>query len=111
MCVRQTRSYKNNNKQDANMKHINTLQERHQYNVVHLRWDTSTHKFPVLYYYIVHKNEGRQPTTHRLHFLFTFSQFLSHNHIDHFYNATIQYTTLLEFLSFIEGLPWENTMG
>ena len=29
-------------KQYANIKHINTLQETPQYNVVHPRWDTST---------------------------------------------------------------------
>ena len=28
-----------------------------------------------------------------------------------FYNATIQYTIVLQFLPFIKGMPWENTMA
>ena len=46
---------------------------------------------------IVQKDEGIQPTAKSLHFLFTLSQSLSHNHIDclQSYN-TIQYTTDLQ---------------
>ena len=29
----------------------------------------------------------------------------------HFYNAIIQYTTILQWIPFINGIPWENTMG
>ena len=36
------------------------------------------------------------------------SQSLSHNHIDQFYNATIQYTVVLQCLPFIKGIPWEK---
>ena len=28
-----------------------------------------------------------------------------------FYNATIQYTIVLQCLIFIKGMPWENTTG
>ena len=73
--------------------HINTLQERHQYNMVHPRRDTSTHKLPILYYYTIPQNEGIQPATNSLHFLFTLSQSLLHNHKDRFtllqYNRNI----------------------
>ena len=50
-----------------------TLQERHRYSMVHTRWDMSTHKFLVLYYYTMQQNEGIQPITNPLHFLFTLS--------------------------------------
>ena len=93
-------------------KHINTLQMIHQYNVFHPRWATSTHKFPVLYYYIGQQNEWIQPATHLVHFLFTLSHFLSYNHIDQFSQC---YTTIhnrkLQCLPFIKGIPWENTTG
>ena len=36
------------------------------------------------------------------------SSSLSHNHKDYFYNATIQYTVILQCLPFIKGIPWEN---
>ena len=79
--------------------------------MVHLRWDTSTQKFPVLNYYTVQQNEWIQPVATSLHFLFTLSQSLSHNHIYCFYNAAIQYTIILQCLPFIKGIPWENTTG
>ena len=91
------------------MKILNTLQERHRYNVVHPRWDMSTLKLPVLYNYTVQQNEGIQPATNMLHFLFSLSQSLSHNYRIDFHNATIHYTVVLQFLPFIEGIPWENT--
>ena len=40
-----------------------------------------------------HKDEGIQPTTKSLHFLFTLSQSLSHNHRDYLQYNTIQYNT------------------
>ena len=52
-------------------------------------WDMSTPKFPILYYYPVQENEGIQPATTPLEFLFTLLQSLSHNHRDLFYNDTI----------------------
>ena len=65
----------------------------------------------VLYYYTIQQNEGIQPATTPLHFLFILSQFLSHNHRDQFYNGTIQYTFALQFLAYIKGIPWENSMA
>ena len=88
------------------MQILNTLQKRHKYNMVHPRWSTSTHKLPVLYYYTIQQNEGIQPATTPLHFLFTLSQSLSCNHKDCF--------TVLSFYNGITmgkyyGSP--NTMG
>ena len=62
-------------------------------------------------YYIVQQNEVIQPATHPLYFMFTISQYLSHNHRDLFYNATIQYTTILQIIPFIKGISWKNTTG
>ena len=90
------------------MQILNTLLERHKYNVVHPRWATPTQKLPILYYYTIQQNEGIQPTTTLLHFLFTLSQPLTQSH-RLFYNATIQYTTVLQCFPFIRELPWENT--
>ena len=60
----------------------------------------------------VQKDEGMQPAAKPLHFLFTLSQSLSHNHRDclQCYN-TIQYHTQLYYnaFSFIGEIPWENT--
>ena len=42
------------------MQILNTLQERHRYNMVHPRWDTFTQKLPVIYYYTIHQNEWIQ---------------------------------------------------
>ena len=83
--------------------------------------------FQSFYYYTVQQNEGLQPATHPLHFLFTLSQSLSHNHKDQFYNATIQYIAVLQcyntihshitMLSFYMGITMgkyhgsPNTMG
>ena len=58
--------------------HINTLQERHQYNTVHPRRDTSTHKFPILYYYTIPQNEGIQPAANLLCTSSPLSHSLSH---------------------------------
>ena len=77
--------------------------------MVHPTWATSTHKLSVLYYYTIQQNEGIQLTATPLHFLFALSQSLSHNHRDCFYNATIQYTFVLQCFPFTEELPWENT--
>ena len=93
------------------MQTVNTLQERHRYNVVHPRWATPTQKLPVLYYYTIQENEGIQPTTTLLHVIFTLLQSLSHNHKDCFYNATIQCIVVLQCFPFIGELPWKNTMG
>ena len=73
------------------MKKINTLQERHQYNMVHPIWAMSTQKFPVLYYYTIHQKEGIQPEATSVHLLFTLSESLSHNHRDYF--TMLQYDT------------------
>ena len=58
----------------------------------------------------VQEDEGIQLAAIPLHFLFTLSQSLSHNHRDclQCYN-TIPYTTVLQCLSFIGEIPWENT--
>ena len=57
----------------------------------------------------IQKYEGIQPIATPLHFLFTLSQYLSHNHIDCLQYNTIPYTTVLQCLSFIGEIPWENT--
>ena len=79
--------------------------------MAHLRWATSTHKFLFLYYYIVQQNQGIQLEATQLHFLFTLSQSISHNHKDRFYNVTIQYIDILQCFTFIKGVPWESTTG
>ena len=81
------------------MQILNTLQERHIYNVVHPRWATSTQKLPVLYCYTIQQNEGIQIATTPLHFLFTISQYLSHNHKDYF--TMLQYNTQSYYNAFI----------
>ena len=75
--------------------------------MVHPRWDTSKQKLAVLYYYTIQQNEGMQPAATSLHFLFTLSRSLSHNHKDclQCYN-TIQHTIVLQRLPFIKGIPW-----
>ena len=73
------------------MQILNTLQERHIYNVLHPRWSTSTQKLSVLYCYTIQKNEGMQPATTPFHFFFTLSPYLSHNHRDSF--TMLQYNT------------------
>ena len=98
-----------NNQQDANI-------ITHYKRTTYITWFTQDgirphRNFQSFYYYTFQQNEGIQPTINPLHFLFTPSQSLSHNHRDHFYNATIQYTTLLQCLPFIKGIPWENTTG
>ena len=98
------------------MKILNTLQERDRYNVVHPIWDTSTHKFSVLYYYTIQQNEGIQPIVTMLHFLFTLSQSLSHNHRDclQWYNTIHNHIIILSFYRGITmGKYYEspNTMG
>ena len=58
----------------------------------------------------VQKGEGIQPAAKPLHFLFTLSQSLSHNHRDCLQYNTIQYHTILDrttMLFFYRG----NTMG
>ena len=45
-------------KQLNKMQILNTLQERHKYNVVHQGWDTSTHKSPVLIIISSNKMKG-----------------------------------------------------
>ena len=92
------------------MQTVNTLQERHRYNVVHPRWAMPTWKFSVLYYYTIQENEGIQPATTLLHFL-SHSHGLSHTITDIVYNATIPYKAVLQCFPFIGELPWENTMG
>ena len=52
---------------------------------------------------MTNKMKGFNPQHIFYNFLFTFSESLSH--------STTQYTSLLQFLSCIDGLPWENTMG
>ena len=56
----------------------------------------------------VQKDEGIKPAAKPLHFLFTLSQFLSHNHGDclQCYNFLHNCVTML---SFIGEIPWENT--
>ena len=90
------------------MQVLNTLQETHGYNVVHLRWDMSTHKLLVLYYYTIQQNEGIQPTTHLLHFLFTLSQSLSHNRIDRF--TMLQYNTQSYYNAFLSQGNYQGKM-
>ena len=48
----------------------------------------------------IQKDEGIQPATKVLHFLFTLSQSLSHNHRDclQFYNTIHNYVTILSFI-------------
>ena len=84
------------------MQILNTLQERHRYNMVHPRWATPTQKLSVLYYYTIQQNKGIQPAATPLHFLFSLSQSLSHNHRDCF---TIH--SHITMLSFYRGI----TMG
>ena len=74
------------------------------------RWATSTHKFPILYYYIIQQNEGIQHTTTPLHFFFTLTASLRQSQ-RFFYDSTIQYTVALECFPSIGKLPWENSMG
>ena len=93
------------------MQILNTLEERHKYNVVHPRWDTSTQQLSVLlllYRPIKWRDTTcNNPTALPLHSLIvslTQSQRL-------FYNATIQYIVVLQCFPFIGELPWENTTG
>ena len=81
------------------MQILNTLQDRHRYNVVHPRWATPTQQLTVLYYYTIQRNEGIQPAAIPLHFLFTLSQSLSHNHRDclQCYNTIHIHITMLYF--------------
>ena len=46
---------------------------------------------------IVHKYEGIHPATKPLHFLFTLSQSLPHNHRDCLQYKIIPYTVVLQF--------------
>ena len=92
------------------MQILNTIPERHRYNVVHPRWATSTQKLPVLYYYTIQQNKGIQPAATPMHFLFRLSQSLSHNHKYCF--TMLQYnTTCIKMIFFYRELLWENTMG
>ena len=59
----------------------------------------------------IQKDEGIQPATILLHFLFTLSQSLSHNHIDYLQYNTIPYAVVLQCFYFIGEIPWENTTG
>ena len=89
------------------MQILNMLQERHRYNVVHPRWATLTQKLTFLYYYTIQQNEGIQPVATPLHFLFTLSQSLSHNHRDHFSQCYNTIHSRITMPSFYKG----NTMG
>ena len=95
--VRKKILQRNNNKQDADI--ITTLQDRHRYNAVHPKWDMSTHKFSILYYYTIQQNEGIQHVATSLHFLFTLSQSLSHNHRGCF--TMLQYKTHSYYNAFL----------
>ena len=90
---------------------------------MNISWFTQTmgyvHKEIANHFITVQKDEGIQPATEPLHFLFTLSQSLftllqslSHNHTYYLqcYN-TIQYHTQLYYnaFSFIGEIPWENT--
>ena len=77
--------------------------------MVHPRGAMSTQKLAVLYYYTIQQNEGIKPAANPLHFLFTLSQSLSHNHIEFLQYNTIPYIAILQCFSFIGEIPWENT--
>ena len=62
---------------------------------------------PLLLYYPT-KNEWIQPTSNLLQFLFTLSQYLSHNHKDCF--TMLQYNTKQNHITMPSFYKW-NTMG
>ena len=79
-----------------------------------ITWFTQTmgyvHTEIAIPFITIQKDEGIQPTTMLLHFLFTLLQYLSHNHRDCLQYNTIQYHTILDrttMLFFYRG----NTMG
>ena len=84
---------------------LNTLQRD-----TDIIWFTQTmgyvHKEIASHFITVQKDERIQPTGKSLHFLFTLSQSLSHNHIDclQCYNRIHIHVTMLSFIR-------ENTMG
>ena len=77
----------------------NTLNTLQRYNVVHPN-DGYFHKEISSPFITVQKDEGIQPTTKPLHFLFTLSQSLSHNHIDclQCYNTIQSRVTMIYFI-------------
>ena len=92
------------------MQILNTLQGRHKYNVVHLRWVMSTKKFPFLYYISSSKMKGynlQEPYyTSSSH-----SYSLSHTITEivlQWYNTINNSITIL---SFYRGIIMGNTTG
>ena len=67
--------------------------------MVHPRWATCTQKLRILYYYTIQQNEEIQPASTQLHFIFTLSQSLSHNHRDCF--TMLQYNTHMYYNAFL----------
>ena len=77
--------------------------------MVHPRWLTSTQKLVVLLLYRPIK--WRDTTYNKPHCTScSHSQSLSHTITEIVYNATIQYTIILQYFLFIGEIPWENTM-
>ena len=90
------------------MKILNTLQERHRYNVVHPRWATSTQKFQILIIIPSSKIKGYNPQQPR-YISSSHSHSISHTITYIVYNALIKHTVVLQCFPFIGELPCENT--